>query len=445
MQLTYKSFGAIVLAFFCCTKSSAQNFWELHPPDKDSAMFVTERKRIETLDVSELLAKSRNKKILVLAEKSHSEGTLYVAKNYVLEKLARETSFTCLVEGSIFEFYYHNAKQLHKSGKRLSAIYYNDVEFRGSLGNSLLDTLERQGLSDSINILAFSYGIGNKPAIDMLHADLEKDATTNIEGLSIAIDRLFVKKVFDKDFEYFHRYTIYPKFLDSIKKATDHFSSFYDILLKKKHSLEEVKSLKMKQRMWICVSQYFQNRFYEQSMDDVKMYEKNNFTEITKSSILRDRFLYSNIAWYIKDYLPPNSKVVLSISAMHALKSVNFNNDTKKNGFYPDYETVGMLINRDTLFKENTYTTAIVSSGGYTGINTLRIKKIAAPQKNSIEKKIADMGVDIGFYDLSNTKNLLFKKPFSMSPFFDDKYLKAEWSNYYDGFIYVKNVLPNIW
>jgi erythromycin esterase-like protein len=154
----------------------------------------------------------------------------------------------------------------------------------------------------------------------------------------------------------------------------------------------------------------------------------------------KDSTMAENLVWML-NFLYPKEKIIINVSAYHAsrfsYKIEEFNECCKP----VDVKTFGELM-AGTPFKDDIYSIAFVSSGGFRGIEEKEIKKLPVPKRNSIEYAFAKTKFDYAFLDFKKNKCDWLNQGIFMAPFFD-RYFLANWSDIFSGIVYIREMKPN--
>ena len=408
--------------------------WNKDMPDKtDSQIIESNVNRIKKLPFDTILQSIGGRKLVLLGDQRHDVWNLITAENFIVQSFCRKQKVNFLHEGSIYQFYYNNAVQLHKTGYRIGGFDYHDIYFGITVGDDLLDSLGSQKTIDSIFIYGNDYITINIPELKLLYNDLITDLELNKKLQNrFEIDTGFIKQLITTE-SVFHFAVEDFKYRQNTKKNIALIDQFYDSLLHKSRTTAN----KFKKRMWRCVYQSTQYLYAQKDMNLEKA-KAFDLEEMTKESwILRDKFLYENTKWYLDEILDTSLVTLISISSAHAIKSVDFSESVSKK-IDPVYRSLGMLLKNDPATKSKLFSISIIPVTGYHGRAINYYDKLPMPPKKSTEYKIATTEPGIAYYDLNKGPS-----EFVMHPFANDLYIRQDWKPFYDGVIFIKDVIPN--
>lgn len=393
------------------------------------------QQKIHRLIADSILFAVGSKQIVVLGDQRHSVWESFAIKNYIIQNVCKKEKINYLHEGSIYEFYYKDCKKVFLEGKKSEFAQFKDVYFGKSLGHDLLDSLSTHGTMDSITIWGVDYLTRNISELTLLYADLVNDINTYSKIATEAkIDTGFVRRMVD--IEIVNHFAIENSaYNDSAKFNLSRINFFYDILIIQKGSVAE----KFKKRMWQCVNQSMQ--YYLAQMDmNLKKAQNFDIQEMTKPGfVLRDKFLYENIRWFLTEIVDTLKRTFISIATIHAVKSMEFGDNVTE--INPEYKPAGMLISLDKSFADKIYVISINPISGYDGMFGNYLSRISSFSKKSYENKILRSSENILFYNFWKIEN---QNEISIRPFSGKFVTKQKWNKFFDAIIFVKNVIPNM-
>lgn len=438
MQLTAKHIAFIIFFNFCLNGLSFSQVDALNDCD-----FIKERKTVEKLNIADILSKTSEKRMVVLAEKAHDQRTLFVIKNYIIESyLKTGIKINLLDESNIYELYYtNNGRLLAEKKPIMNSFYVDDVYLSRYVGQDLFDSLTNNNLMKNIEIFGFDYTPSNRMAINLLLKDLSNDNNSTTHNNLSKGELQFINTALTYYVENRNGYSIRDSLLRAIHNITEKIKLLYRVKFVDEKDLIEKRKNLFKGKMWDCIYQSFYFIANTRDINKEKLYHED-FKEIAKWGILRDQFLYNNIKWFIDTFLDKKNKIIISISSFHALKNTYSDKNIFKKVLTDNYVTAGTYLNRD--YKNEMYTIAIVPGKGSYGIAYGLGKLIKPPPKKSFEKKMLDSNVEIKFFDLNSTK-VMGDEEFLMAPTFGNNFIKTKWKEFYDGIIFIGNVCPNEW
>jgi len=158
-----------------------------------------------------------------------------------------------------------------------------------------------------------------------------------------------------------------------------------------------------------------------------------------ESSQERDAQMARNLRWLVTNKYP-NEKIIVWAANTHIIR----NNDTNLNKKYKIPFSMGQNFTRDSSMEKQTY---IIGFTGYSGVSkrafgNMRTINISKPKKNSLESWVNETGQENVFINfLQFQKSEIAQQAFTMN-FINWLDAKSEWINAYDGVVYIQETVP---
>jgi len=333
----------------------------------------------------------KSKKIIIIGEQSHGDGTSFLAKIKLIKYLHSNLGYNNLLFESNFIDFYNNYRPISNK---------NQIE---------------QGIKKSIYSI-WSKTKEIKPLINYIKKDYDTKEQLNIYGFDCRIsDQTNLIKVKNK----------IPKEIINIHKELEALLSYkkeqQNINLKKLYKdINSVLQISKNDNSFkLVLYNLFFSCYFSQS-------KENKFE-------LRDKFMAYNIEFLLSNILK-NEKIIIWTSNLHTLKNIESNIVLKE----PSFKTMGSFLNN--YYKGQTYHILITSSEGYyrSHYNKNKIEKLKKLKTNSIEFILNKINLQYGFINCQNINcgcqiygNFLYK------------YIKRNWFNEADGILYIKKMHPS--
>ena len=158
-----------------------------------------------------------------------------------------------------------------------------------------------------------------------------------------------------------------------------------------------------------------------------------------ESSQVRDAQMASNLKWLVSNkYL--HEKIIVWAANTHIIR----NNDTDLNKKYKIPFSMGQNFTKDSSIAKQTY---IIGFTGYSGISqrafgNMPAINISKSKKNSLESWVNETGHESAFINFQQfQKSEIAQQAFTMN-FINWLDAKSEWINAYDGVIYIQETIP---
>ncbi len=381
---------------------------------------------IRSWNAEPLLAKIKDKRITILAEKYHDQRTPYLVKNYIVEQLLTEKeAIAFLIEGNIYEYYY--VERVLDSITSLNiSLFFSDVYLASHAGYNLWRLAKAEKFTN-LQLYGFDYHIRNSRNVRDLLNDLRAADTSRFFSKD---EMNFIEKQLLHVTNYPNGVYLSLKLLDSISFFTSKAELFYRNLAERNSYTENARHHLLHGRMWHCIFQHFADVYERSKLDSEKIFNED-FKEITKYNV-RDKFLFDNLSWLIDSVVDPSLRILVSISSLHAARKFDFTKYVSK-GFLP----VGQRMS--SRYAGEYYSVAILPGAGSRGL--VLEQKNTKIKKNSLEGKLFKNKEQVQFIDLAQWCKSHGK--FYMSPFLGRRYLKAKWDEYFDGVIFLHHTTAN--
>ena len=152
----------------------------------------------------------------------------------------------------------------------------------------------------------------------------------------------------------------------------------------------------------------------------------------------RDEFIAENVFWYIEKYYP-GQKFIISMATFHTTKDLSQLRDKYED--FKDIKPLGEFL-YDKYFRD-IYSICFVNYGGKRrNIRNYDMTTIPSAPKGSIERVLHESKTNVGFLNIGDSSLYPIKfRNKSLSPIFDSWYF-ADWSKVYDGIIFIDQMEP---
>ena len=148
---------------------------------------------------------------------------------------------------------------------------------------------------------------------------------------------------------------------------------------------------------------------------------------------IRDRQMAENVEWYLEHH--PDRKVIIWTANFHGAKKV----DQIEYGKEPEPDLYKKFVllgeHLENAFPGQVYSLAFTSGGGSTGFFYVNDSTAIVPDSTSMEFQLSQLGMEYGFYDLSQKKEWS-DMVFNSIIFGDCK--PGKWARAFDGIFYMK-------
>ena len=419
------------LVFLNCLDCFSQNFKKPNVKDtlrKNSFVFDINSDTNSFSFLNEILG---NKKIVILAEAMHGDGTSQWIIAKMMKFLIDSLNFKVVaLENGNLDVNYFQSRLLHSENVRQANIYLSSYFLNRKPGFDMLPFFQTRIKEKKINFFGMDFQVRVDSAIDSLLNETCTFFSCN-------------ENLFDKSFTSLVRELPnfdYRAYLDD--SNTEMLIPKIDIII---DSLSNAKQGTVKQRakmirQWMNMKYFINwlNRRFDFTNDE------KDPKVITTYYAARDSVMAENLVWMISN-LYPNEKIIVSVSAYHASRS-----GEKVDGFTEccktrHVKTFGELLSQ-TKLKDDIYSIAFISSKGHTGVTIDDVTKLPLQKKNSLEYFFSNCKFSSAFFDLKSNKRKYgwLNEKFYMGPFFE-RYLKGNWPEVFDGIVYINKMKPNIY
>lgn len=368
-----------------------------------------------------------NKRIVMLSEADYCDGTSYQVISQMMEFLIDSLGFKVVAfDNSNVDINYFQNKLSQADSISPFDTFFGSNILNTSYGFNITPFLQTRIKQRKLEL----FGLDFQLRLDSAVNKLLKETCDFLQYDDSIIDRTFVSLL--RNLQQFG----YRAFLiDSYARI---LSEKIDSLIA---SMNKTKSQNVKEantiiRQWTNVKYFviwLNRRFsFVNEADDVK---------VTANYLAaRDSTMAENLVWML-NFLYPREKIIINVSAYHAsrfcYKIEGFNECCKP----VEVKTFGELM-AGTPFKDDIYSIAFVSSGGFRGVEQDEMKKVPSPKKNSIEYVFSKTKFDYAFLDFKKNKCDWLNQGIFMAPFFD-RYFLANWSDIFNGIVYIRDMKPN--
>lgn len=169
-----------------------------------------------------------------------------------------------------------------------------------------------------------------------------------------------------------------------------------------------------------------------------KYYKYDSSYILTKKNYpLHDFQMAENLKWLVRSKYT-NEKIIVWAHNTHIAKGTAIN----ANGI--DYNSMGDYFTQDTSLLNQTYIIGFTSFSGKGRLilGNVSPEIVTKPDKNSIENWMHTSGIAYNFVDFSNLNNSNIKsEPFYMKTYINTE-KKLDWCKYYDGVFFIDKMRP---
>jgi|GEM_PF-6485840 len=375
---------------------------------------------------------AKKKRIIFLCENSHLDGTTLNLQYEISKYLIEKHGFTKIFVEYSFSQIEKTMDQLD-SQKDLFELFYDE------LSSTVLNTREFRSFLKDIKPYIFGEQTLRFVGIDITsNTKVEQMLSylkSEIYESKIHIDSIEkIEKTIGEgsfSFLYCHQCPIYEKDYKKLMQYTQVGINFFDSVYKKKGNVALLK----KKRGWEILKEGAEGAFNKQFPPIDRTKDRMFYGSLYFRR--RDSIMAKNILWNA-DSLYRNEKIIIWVSAYHAMRDLAEAESIYDCCIYPGIRTAGDLVYRSTL-KDSMYTIAFIRGVGESGLANDLVKLPSLKiKKGSLEQYLHRKGIKFGFVDFHEWKE---DRPFYMNPTFA-KYQKEKWYKMYDGVIYINKMEP---
>lgn len=372
-------------------------------------------------DLNFLAEKLDNKKVVLLGESAHGDGSTFKAKTRLIKFLHEELGYNVIAfEGAtIFDMYYASSKINKGNSSRIAARELNKGLFTV--------------WSASQEFQNFAHYIGN-----------------NSDSLSlVGIDNNFAMT------SYAH---YFPKYLNenfgiaqSHKIDFDEFLRIHKLLLTKsfqlkndnsfrfKHFVEDIEIIKDIVRTSTEVSAG-QKDHLSRELENLISYVEGIQMGLMGSVIPRDRQMAHNLSWAIDNYYP-NEKVIVWTANFHAAKNLDQAIYAEGDDLYQKFTPLAQYLSEE-YGADQVYSIATTSVEGETNLFT-KTAAIAISQASWDYKIAQEIYDDFSFFDFEEIRKSEFGNDEFESTVLGYKPHMGKWYNIFDGVLFIRKMEPS--
>jgi len=368
-----------------------------------------------------------NKRIVILSEADYGDGTSYQVMSQMMQFLIDSLGFRVLAfDNSNVDINYFQNKISQTDSVSTLDTYFGPNILNASYGFNIVPFLQTRIKEKKLEL----FGLNFHMRLDSAVNDLFKETCNFLQCDDNVVDKNFVSLLSNlKQFGY-KAFLVDSYAMILVEKI--------DLLIAamNKTGSQNVKEAQSIIRQWTNVKYFvtwLNRRFnFANEAEDVK---------VTANYLAaRDSTMAENLVWML-NFLYPREKIIINVSAYHASRFCYKIEEFAECCKPVEVKTFGELM-AGTPFKDDIYSIAFVSSGGFRGIEKDEIKKLPAPKRNSIEYVFSKTKFDYAFLDFKKNKCDWLNRGIFMAPFFD-RYFLANWSDIFSGIVYIRDMKPN--
>jgi erythromycin esterase len=418
---------------------------ELHEPIKSSTKEIRSISYLDDdfSDLSFLKEKLQGRRVVLLGEGTHLDGSTLDAKNRMIRFLHEEMGYNVLlIESGMFGM-----------GKMWEDVMLGKDSLVGALGlNDNWAFLSSGGCgvtSDDRDLGRYASGF-LKPDADTLFIqgmDISKSAqdlafTDDLEALLTALDENIKKSAVYEDFE---KLTLKNVFFQPISQAIID----QNMAIEKNINIDSLvfygnriilfiqsksKSLSIEKRRY--------SSFMCQAIRSFIGYNDwvKNRSELDNGTFsyhkIRDKYMAENTIWFIDNYFP-NEKIIVSASTYHISRNLTSLSSLPEKLKEDDKPLGQYLWDR---YQDSIYSIAFIAYQGTRGNSIAKETKLEKRHPKGIENQLHKLGLKYGYLDLSECQKFNNKDGFFLNLFFEN--IRSDWKKNYDGLFFIDKMEP---
>ena len=368
-----------------------------------------------------------NKRIVILSEADYGDGTSYQVMSQMMQFLVDSMGFKVVAfDNSNVDINYFQNKISQTDSINSFDTFFGPNILNAAYGFNIISFLQTRIKERKLEL----FGLDFQMRLDSAVNSLLKETCNFLQCNDSLIDKTFVSLL--SNLKQFGNKAF---LIDSYARI---LSEKIDLLIAamKKDKSQNEKEVQTLVRQWVNVKYFvtwLNRRFnFANETEDVK---------VTASYLAaRDSTMAENLVWML-NFLYPREKIIINVSAYHASRFCYKIEEFAECCKPAEVKTFGELM-AATPFKDDIYSIAFVSSGGFRGIEQDKIKQLPAPKRNSIEYAVSKTSFDYAFRDFKKNKCDWLNQGIFMAPFFD-RYFLANWSDIFSGIVYIRDMKPN--
>ena len=373
-------------------------------------------------DLDFLKDKLKDKKIILIGESSHGDGTTFEAKTRLIEFLHENLDYNILAfEGAtIFDLYF--AGSVIKRGKTpeiaqkqlLNGLYKNwsaSKEFQ-NLANYIgqnIDSLTLVGIDNNFAMTGYAHYFPN-----FLNQSFNISSSTEIDFQNFLTQHnLLLTKSYqltnDSTFQFEH----FINDINVIKKIVNESSK----------GSPEAKD------------------YLTHELDNLASYVNGVKMGMTENVPFRDKKMTENLSWLIDKYYP-NEKVIIWTANLHAAKNLNQAIYEAGDDRYQNLTTLAQHLS-NKYGEDKVYSIACTSSEGNTNSDTGNVVPISLPETSWDYNFAKEFKGDYAFIDFSQIRKTEYGNSEFESTVLGYKPHLGKWYNIFDGILFIREMKPS--
>jgi erythromycin esterase len=391
-------------------------------------------------DLSFLDSLTKGKRIILLGEETHFDGSSLMARQRVIDYLYHRLGFNNLcLEYNFFEVNKAFLDIVKNKDSAVGVLAYLTDDFPDIISFDNLALAKTVGQAHGNFFLSGLDIIPGSIYFNAFYGDFQNFISQFINYQDSRIRTYFEKF----GLKGYHNPRAMEKITSDSKKLETAIKNGEALIAELEILWPSVKKPDDKKSMSFFIQQIKSHLSYYHYLINIKRYNhesKTSYYNIYKPNEIRDKQMAKNFFWIFENS-DTSSKFIISLSSFHIGR--NYNNISPAPAeIDSSYNTFGDYLYEK--FGNLSYSIAFISYEGHRGhpLSNLQNASFSKPD-NSFEYSLHKMGYPYTFLDLSCewNKSLLNKKKFLLQPTFERAYY-SKWNESYDGFFFIDKMEP---